>query len=317
MVDHREITKLDIVATNLAFPEGPVAMNDGSILFVEIEEKKLSRCTNGHVSTIAEIAGGPNGTAIGPDGAAYICNNGGVYDFMPLDGKRRIPSPGGPSKNYVGGSIERVDLKTGAVTKLYQSTSELPLLTPDDIVFDEKRGGFWFTDTGLQYPDRLEKGGVYFGTIDGAPLKKVVTITTPNGIGLSPDGDTLYVSDTIFGRLWALTITGPGTVAETPMPDLPGAVVQTLPGFHWVDSLKVLQNGNVCVGTISLEGGGITTFDTKTGDTTEFLVAGEPFVTNLCFGGPDMQDVWITASSTGILYHCVWPDRGLPLACMA
>lgn len=308
------VAKFEIVATDLAFPEGPVAMNDGSILFVEIEGKKLSLLKDGDVTTVAKIPGGPNGAAIGPDGAAYICNNGGVYDFVPLDEKKRIPSPGGPSKDYIGGSIERVDLKTGAVTKLYQSTAALPLLTPDDIVFDQKRGGFWFTDTGLQYPDRVEKGGLYFGTIDGAPLKKVVTITTPNGIGLSPDGDTLYVSDTIFGRLWALNITGPGTVAQTPMPDLPGRVVQTLPGFHWVDSLKVLQNGNVCVGTIALEGGGITTFDTKTGDTTAVLVPDEPFVTNLCFGGPDMRDVWITASSTGALYHCTWPESGLPLA---
>ena len=304
--------ELKPVAGGLAFPEGPVAMNDGSVLFVEIEGKRLSRWKDGKVSPVAEIEGGPNGTAIGPDGAAYICNNGGVYDFMEIQKGVRIPSPGGPSKNYTSGSIERVDLETGDVTTLYKSTPEMPLLTPDDIVFDKKRGGFWFTDTGLQYPDHVQKGGLYFGTANGDPLEKVTTITTPNGVGLSPDGDTLYVSDTIFGRLWALKITGPGTVEKTPMPDMPGAVVQTLPGFHWVDSLKVLANGNVCVGTIALEGGGITTFDTKTHETDELSVR-DPFTTNLCFGGPEMTDVWITASSTGVLYHGTWPDKGLRL----
>lgn len=304
--------ELKPVAAGLAFPEGPVAMKDGSVLFVEIEGKRLSRWKKGKVTPVADIPGGPNGTAIGPDGAAYICNNGGVYDFMEIQKGVRIPAPTGPSKKYTSGSIERVDLKSGEVTTLYKSTPDMPLLTPDDIVFDAKRGGFWFTDTGLQYPDHLQKGGLYFGTIDGAPLIKVTTITTPNGIGLSPDGETLYVSDTIFGRLWALKITGPGAIEKTPMPDMPGKVVQTLPGFHWVDSLKVLANGNVCVGTIALEGGGITTFDTTTGKTDELPVP-DPFATNLCFGGPDMTDVWITASSTGVLYHGTWPSMGLPL----
>lgn len=304
--------ELKPVAGNLGFPEGPVAMNDGSVIFVEIEGKSLSRWKDGAVTPIAHIPGGPNGTAIGPDGAAYICNNGGVYDFDEVQKGVRIPSSKGPSDDYISGSIERVDLATGAVTTLYKSTPDMPLLTPDDIVFDKKRGGFWFTDTGLQYPDHIKKGGLYFGTIDGAPLKKVCTITTPNGVGLSPDGDTLYVSDTIFGRLWALAITGPGEVAKTILPDMPGKAVQTLSGFHWVDSLKVLADGNVCVGTISMEGGGITTFDTKTGETSELKVQ-DPFTTNLCFGGPEMQDVWITASSTGVLYHGTWPTKGLPL----
>lgn len=305
--------ELKPVAGGLAFPEGPVAMDDGSVIFVEIEGKKLSRLKDGTVSLVADIPGGPNGTAIGSDGAAYICNNGGVYDFIEIQKGVRIPAPTGPSKNYTSGSIERVDLKTGAVTPVYKSTPEMPLLTPDDIVFDKNRGGFWFTDTGLQYPDHIQKGGLFFGTIDGAPLKRVCTITTPNGVGLSPDGDTLYVSDTIFGRLWALRITGPGAVEATPMPDMPGKIVQTLPGFHWVDSLKVLANNNVCVGTISMTGGGITTFDTSDGTTSEVKVP-DPFATNLCFGGPDMQDVWITASSTGVLYHGRCAEKGLPLA---
>lgn len=301
------------VAVGLAFPEGPVAMNDGSVVFVEIEGKRLSRWKDGNVSPIADIPGGPNGTAIGPDGAAYVCNNGGVYDFEDIQEGVRIPKPSGPSEDYTEGSIERVDLETGEVTTLYRGTVDMPLLTPDDIVFDSKRGGFWFTDTGFQYPDHIKKGGLYFGTIHGDPLIKVATLTTPNGIGLSPDGDTLYVSDTIFGRLWALEITGPGEIKKTIMADKPGDVVQTLPGFHWVDSLKVLANGNVCVGTIALEGGGITIFDTKTGKTDEVPVR-DPFATNLCFGGPDMTDVWITASSTGVLYHGTWPTKGLPLA---
>jgi gluconolactonase len=306
-----EFTK---VATGLSFPEGPVAMKDGSLLFVEIEGQTLSRLeVDGSVNVVAKMPGGPNGAAIGPDGAAYVCNNGGVYDFVNIQEGVRIPAPGGPSANYRGGSIERVDLATGKVTTLYDSYGSSRLLTPDDIVVDKDRGGFWFTDSGIQHPESIQKGALYYGTFDQQPLKKVATIPTANGVGLSKDGNTIYVSDTIFGRLWALDIIGPGEVAKSMMADKPGKVVQTLPGFQWVDSLKVELGGRVCVGTIALEGGGITIFD-PTDSSTEEIKIPDPFTTNLSFGGADMCDVWITASSTGTIYKTHWPRPGLELA---
>jgi gluconolactonase len=158
----------------------------------------------------------------------------------------------------------------------------------------------------------------------------------PNGVRLSPGGKTIYVSDTIFGRLWALDIDGPGKVKPGPLPVMPGRIVQTLPSFsipqwfheafgvppppasprplqgiQWLDSLAVEANGQVCVGTIF--NGGITIFDPDTGATTHETVP-DIFTTNLCFGGPDMQDVWITASSTGKIYKARWPRPGLRLA---
>jgi gluconolactonase len=133
----------------------------------------------------------------------------------------------------------------------------------------------------------------------------------PNGIGLSPDDDTLYVSDTIFGRLWAMKITGPGQVEPGPVKELmPGNVVQTLPGFQWLDSLKVEESGKICVGT--LINGGITVFSPDGG--TEHFAVPDPYTTNLCFGGDDMRDVWITASGTGKILKAHWPRPGLKLA---
>ena len=98
---------------------------------------------------------------------------------------------------------------------------------------------------------------------------------------------------------------GPG-----PLPIMPGRVVQTLPGFQFLDSLKVEASGRVCVGTVF--NGGITVF-TPDGE-TEHLAVPDLFPTNMCFGGEDMQDAWITASSTGKLYKTRWPRPGLKLA---
>ena len=69
---------LRVLATDLEFPEGPVAMPDGSVILVEIRGQRLTRVhSDGRKETIAQIPGGPNGAALGPDGKMYICNNGG------------------------------------------------------------------------------------------------------------------------------------------------------------------------------------------------------------------------------------------------
>ena len=57
------------VTTGLQFPEGPVALADGSTLVVEIRRGTLSRVgADGVVTVVADLGGGPNGAAIGPDG---------------------------------------------------------------------------------------------------------------------------------------------------------------------------------------------------------------------------------------------------------
>ena len=305
--------ELDVVAKGLGFPEGPVALPDGSLLFVDIYLETLSRVTpSGSVELVAKLPGGPNGAALGPDGAAYVCNNGGAYSFMPYPVSEtqtvRVPDPAGPPPGYVGGSIQRVDLKTGEMRVLYTLCDGEPLLSPDDLVFDA-HGGFYFTATGFQTPRLIRKGAVYYATPDGASIRRVADIPSANGIGLSPDGRTLYVADTLWGRLWALTVSAPGVVEPGPLPGMPGCVVQTLPGYQWLDSLKVEADGRVCVGT--LLNGGITVFEED--GTFEHVALPDLFITNLCFAGEDMRDVYITASSTGTIYKARWPRPGLQL----
>lgn len=298
---------LELVAEGLQFPEGPVAMVDGSVLLTEIRGGTLTRIwPDGRRETVAELGGGPNGAAIGPDGAVYVTNNGGAFEWLDHDG---ITIPGPTPAAHRGGSIQRVDLKTGEVRTLYTACEGEPLLGPNDLVFD-RQGGFWFTDHGVGTAAMRRFGRLYYALPDGSHIVAATPhLLAPNGVGLSPDEQTVYVADTYLGRLWAFEVTAPGATRPV-SPFEPGRSVANLPGVQFLDSLAVEAGGRVCVATIL--NGGITVFDPATGG-TEHLAVPDLVCTNLCFGGADLQTAWITASSTGKLYRTRWPRPGLRL----
>jgi len=298
---------IETVAQGLQFPEGPMAMSDGSVILVEMQRRTLSRVRpDGTVEVVADLGGGPNGAAIGPDGAAYVCNNGGAFKFPEKfedEGRMLFPD------SYDGGSIQRVDLATGAVTTLYDHCDGKPLNGPNDIVFDDT-GGFWFTCFGFSDGENRRLGGIYYARADGSKITRWRSEQiSPNGIGLSPDGKTLYWADSMLQRLWALDILAPGVVP----PDSGHAiarVVTNLPGMQWFDSLGVEADGTVCVATLMT--GQISAIDPADGR-YEQIAFPDPIVTNICFGGADMRDAWVTGSSSGELYKCRWPRPGLRL----
>ncbi|HZD26794.1 MAG TPA: SMP-30/gluconolactonase/LRE family protein [Alphaproteobacteria bacterium] len=302
MTEIREITR------GLRFPEGPIAMPDGSVLLVEIARGTLSRVTpDGRIEVVAETGGGPNGAAIGPDGKVYICNNGG-FEWTEGGG---ILRPIAQANDYFGGRIECVDLATGKVEVLYESCGGNPLKGPNDIVFDD-RGGFWFTDLGKVRARDMDRGAVYYARADGSRIVEAIQpLVTPNGIGLSPDGRRLYVAETEPGRLLAFAITGEGEVERKPWP-APGSgtLVMAPEGLARFDSLAVEADGNICVAT--LLNGGITVARPD-GSGYEHIAMPDPMCTNICFGGPDLKTAYITLSGTGRLVAVDWPRPGLAL----
>lgn len=296
------------VASGLHFPEGPIAMPDGSVVLVEVFGKCITRVMpDGSKSTVAKIEGGPNGIAVGPDGALYLCNNGGAsteVDFMGLT----FPGPFTPS-NYIGGRIQCVDMKSGVVADLYTECDGHKLRAPNDIVFD-KSGGMWFTDHGIRHDRSSDLTGIYYAKTDGSMIREVVFPSeAPNGIGLSPDGTTLYWAETYTGRIFKATVIAPGEIAPFSSID-PSACLCGLPGLQLLDSLAVDGDGNVCVAT--LVNGGITVISPN-GEVLQHIATGDPLTTNICFGGSDYETAYITLSGTGKLVSMKWPYKGLRL----
>jgi gluconolactonase len=292
-----ELQDVEVVTEGLAFPEGPVVLGDGSVLVVEIEAGRLTRVApDGTRTTAAQTGGGPNGAARGPDGAIYVCNNGGW-------GERIEPC------------IQRVELESGKVEVLYTSAGGHALRSPNDLVFD-RAGNLWFTDPGAN--------AICYAAPDGSSIKRVITegIYVPNGIGLSPDESILYWAQTFTRQVQRRRLTAPGEV----VPSLghtfvawregagdPWALLAGLPGAQELDSLAVDSSGAVCVGTITDPGITVVSPDGEVEKHTLPEALADGAVTNIAIGGTDLSTAYITASLTGRLLSCRWPRPGLRL----
>jgi gluconolactonase len=296
-----QLEDVEVLAEGLAFPEGPVALPDGAVIVGEIRAGRLTRIApDGTVSPVAEVGGGPNGAAVGPDGALYVCNNGG---FDPA--ARTVPS------------IQRVDPDTGQVEVVYQACEGQPLVAPNDLVFDHA-GGFWFTDYGAN--------SIYYARPDGSRITRAITHATgPNGVGLAPAGDVVYWAQTTTRQVHRRRLSAPGTASDSANYDIvslvqgqtvdPWTLVVGLPGAQELDSLAVESSGAVCVGT--LVDSGITVVFPEDGSTQKYTLPdglSDAAVTNICFGGADLRTAYITLSLTGKLISCRWPRPGLRLA---
>ena len=291
---------MEIVTEGLRFPEGPIAMPDGSVILVEIEAQQLTRILpDGTKKLVAKTGGGPNGAAMGPDGKIYVCNNGG-FEYREENG---FLTPAGIAKDYVGGSIQRVDPDTGEVETLYNDGDFGCILRgPNDIQFDA-HGGFWFTDHGkTDYAKRCHDiVGIFYAKADGSHLEEVIfPSNNPNGIGISPDGNTLM----------KFNITAPGKVAPDAGPGGPGIPLYRPSGYKFFDSLAMEECGNICVATIGECGISVVSPE---GELVEFVPTPDIFTTNICFGGDDMMDAWICLSGSGKLAKTRWKRPGLKL----
>jgi len=302
------VVKVDILADGLLFPEGPVAMKDGSVLVAEIRGGTIRRIApNGDLSLVATCRGGPNGMAIGPDGALYVCNNGGnTYKpdhFAAL----------GPAEDYAGGSIQRVDIDTGNVQTLYTHCNGHRLSSPNDIVFDAQ-GGMYISDFGKKHARHRDHGGLYYARPDGSSIAELAyPLAAPNGVGLSPAGGILYVAETECCRVWAFDVATAGELRKyTGNGAAPhgGRLLCTLPGYQRLDSLAIDSDGNICVGTLIT---GVVTVISPEGRVLRTVAMPDTHVTNICFGGADMSTAYITLSGTGQLAATRWPTPGLPL----
>lgn len=301
-IEEQPNQKMTVIAENLGFPEGPIAMADGSVIFVEMERGTLSRINaEGKKSVIAILGGGPNGAAMGPDGAIYVCNNGGLQ----WSKRNGILIPGEAAKDYKGGYIQRIDLKTGEVKTIYSVCEGRNLSAPNDIVFDAE-GGMWISDQGKYFSTYKEHGSIYYAKTDGSFIsRQAEKLETPNGIRLSKDGKTLYYAETNTGRVFSYLVSSSGKIDISSKKLLIG-----LPNQQLFDSFALDEEGNICAAT--LLNGGISIIS-KEGKLLNHIPTHDILTTSICFGGIDRKTAYLTLGGTGKLVKIPWKIQGMAL----
>ena len=306
--------EFEVLATGLGFPEGPVAAADGTVYAVDIDGGRVLRIRDKAVDVVASPGGGPNGLALETPSTGIVANNGGFL-WSEVEGGVRIPIDRATHTNeppgFTGGWLERVDLHSGDVNVLHRECDGRPLRGPNDLVFDAF-GGLWFTDHGKGRHASVDRGGLYYVPPDGSAVREIVfPFLGPNGVGLSPDGSRVYVSETHTGRLWAWDLAGPGEVRAA-VGSLAvrhgGACVAATP-FSF-DSLAIEEDGRVVIGAIA---DGIVAITPDGEEVDVYPVPGD-VTTNVAFGGSDARRAVITLSRSGSVVEASWPRPGLVVA---
>jgi gluconolactonase len=285
-----------ILTDGLQFPEGPVWGPDGTLYVTEITGGRITAIApNGTKRTFAETGGAPNGAAFGPDGYLYVTNNGG--------------------KNP--GYIQRIDAH-GKVEKLHEHCDGQPFHGPNDLVMDA-HGGFYFTDPGPLSRDGAKFGHLYYARRDGSAVRRLQYLfLLPNGIALTPDDATLIVLESLTSRVWAIPIESPGVLGQVDAGARSGAprawpipaLLTTVPQPAAPDGMCVDAAGNLL---ICAHNSGVVSVHAPDGAALSQIAVEDRRLTNCCFGGDDLQTLYITESGLGRVVAARWERPGLRL----
>src|SRR6266852_1219688 len=253
-----------LLASGLGFPEGPVVMPDGRIVFCDGNVGELLVYQGGTVSTFARTGGSPWGAVLGRDGASYVTQGGNV--------------PGSGDTSTVSG-IQRVRMD-GTVELLCSQVAGHTLYGPNDLAFGPD-GRLYFTDSGSEEDYRFDvrSPGRLFaidGRHDGEMLLERPRVY-PNGIAY--DGQRrLYWTESLAHR-------------DCRLEDGKATTFSQLSDGHVPDGMAIAADGRlfVCT-TIS---GGVTVLSPD-GEVLEEIQLGQ-HATNCIF---DRSALYVTATHT-------------------
>ncbi|MDD7939694.1 SMP-30/gluconolactonase/LRE family protein [Actinomycetospora lutea] len=255
-----------LLAEGIGFTEGPLWTDDGRLLVVAMSRGLVVEIDlEGGVVDGTEVGGGPNGLAEGPDGMVWVAQNGGTMR------PSRSPRPAGPGLQRLGqGEVHDVPVP-GA-------------LAPNDLVTGPD-GRLWFTDPGLA--DDVGRLCAH-DPVDGTTSVLLDGLVFPNGLAFGPEGDVLHLADTAGGVVTRHRWTG-----ERLVPDGPPAVLPA----GGPDGLAVDADGRLHAAAPAADAVFVFAPDGRLED--EIDLGGPAFPTNLCFAGPGLDVLVVTAARGG------------------
>jgi gluconolactonase len=277
-----------LLASNLGFPEGPVVMPDGRIVFCDGNIGELLVYENGGVATFARTGGSPWGAVLGSDGAIYVTQGGNV--------------PGSGDTSMVSG-IQRL-LPDGSIELFCSAVAGHKLYGANDLAFG-RDGRLYFTESGSENDDRYDvrATGKLFAIDSSGDGEMLIERPEcyPNGIAFDAEQRLLW-TESMAHRVCRLEDGEARTFCQ-------------LPDDHVPDGMAVAADGRMFVCTTIFEG---VTVISPEGEVLEEIHLGQ-HATNCIFDG---STLYVTATHvaeieaaqrTGTFWRVETDATGLPL----
>jgi len=250
-----------IAAADLLFPEGTIFVGR-DLYFVDYARSDVLRLVGAKTEVVWHQDGcGANGLVAVPDGLLVAC--------------------------FDGGTVVKISFGGVTLTTIRRDTAGQAFAAPNDLTADPK-GGLYLSDSGSS--DR--PGKVFYLSGHGVIREVASGIRFANGIGVSPDGSTLYVAESPTGTVLAFPIRADGSLgAARELIRLRDVLPTGRSDDATPDSLRVDKHGNVFVALY--KGGGVAIVS-PAGRLLKLLDVPSQHHTNLAISR-DEESLYVTA----------------------
>ena len=253
---------MEELATGFGLVEGPTWVNDTGLLFSDVIKGGVYLLDNlNNVSTIVEYRRGIGGIAIHEENGLIVGGKNIAYKSFTGD-KTTILLSNDVTEVALGFN----DLTTDSKGRVYVGSVAFKVFSDDEMV----------------------PGHLHLIDVDGSVRTISDGVMLTNGLGFSPDGRTLYHADARNAVVRQYEVSPDGNVSDWK------PFVQVNNGHP--DGLAVAEDGSVWIAMAY--GSRVDVFESN-GALRESLPVPLPMVTSVCFGGPDLKDLYVVTGSRG------------------